>query len=113
MAAMKTSARWNIKNNLKNVSLEVALYRRGDSSPRFEDLSPGETKIYRSLGNDGRIELRIQKPHRYRVEFGKEDFPGWVELNPNDQKFSTLMFPNGGEHKNDNEERAVTIHPPE
>ncbi len=113
MNTTKTTVRWNIKNNLDDIELEITQYRRGESSPRYEKLSAGKAKTYQSIGEGGRIELRVKNPRGFRVEFGKNDFPGWIEINPKDQGFNTLMFPNGGKDENNYNDKNVTVHPPE
>ncbi len=106
------AVQWVIRNKLINRILEVSHFQLGNQ-PQFENLPSGQTKKYQSSGKDGRIALRVQRPNGFRVEFGENDFTGWIEIDPKDQSFNTLIFPNGEENDNGDKEKNVTIFPPE
>lgn len=112
MASTQSTSRWNIHNKLTTITLEVSRYKRGYQR-QFENLSPGQTKTYQSIGGDGRIALRVQRPNAYRVEFGDGDFPNWIEVDPRDQTFNTVIFPNGDENDNEYDNKNVKVSEPE
>ena len=110
--ALQKKVFWLIHNKLENKNLEVSHFQQGEH-PKFEKIPVGQTQTYQSSGADGRISLRVHQPDGYRVAFGENVFTGWIEIDPRDKNYNTLIFPNGSETEIDDDTKEVTVTEPE